>query len=77
MKDLPFYEVSHLADNEAKQAHLDTRGEKTPKGDSTPSPWFHFPSGFKSYPRPGKKKIIVWPQVQETVIKPDKTFGAE
>lgn len=48
-----------------------------PKGDSTPSPWFHFLSGFKSYPRPAKKKTIVQPQVQETVIEPNKTFGAE
>ena len=31
MKDLPFYEVSHLADNEAKQAHLDTREKKRQK----------------------------------------------
>ena len=32
LKDLPFYEVAHLADLEARQAHLEEREKKCQEG---------------------------------------------
>ena len=77
LKDLSFYKVVCLANAEVRQARLDAHEKKCQDGTLCQASGSISGLASNLAHQLVKKKIVVQPRVQETMIELDETFGAE